>query len=137
MITDSIYVGDHHGLSSLPDHYVERSRCLNDFKAMYGGKLPLSYATFVMGNMLVTRRVNHTRLSVYHNLTQSLESRNALLSKRKEQLQNYPALHNQSHSYLQRHPNIQNSFRKLRNSSYNHKQLGAFHGYPLKAKNVT
>ena len=31
------------GLSLRPQHYIQRSKCLNKFKELYGGHLPLHY----------------------------------------------------------------------------------------------
>ncbi len=65
--------GNYTGLSSLPDHYTERSRCLSDFRDMYGGELTLPYATFIIENMMPAPapKRNRTYLSRYHNLTRN------------------------------------------------------------------
>lgn len=63
--------GNYTGLSSLPDHYTERSRCLDDFRDMYGGELILPYATFIIESMTPAPRRNRTYLSRYHNLTRN------------------------------------------------------------------
>ena len=63
--------GNYTGLSSLPDHYTERSRCLDDFRDMYGGELILPYATFIIESMTPAPSRNRTYLSRYHNLTRN------------------------------------------------------------------
>lgn len=48
----TFHAAGYKGLSSLADHYIERSRCLNDFKSMYGGVLPLPHSSLVIQNLM-------------------------------------------------------------------------------------
>lgn len=65
------YTGNYTGLSSLPDHYIERSRCLDDFRDMYGGELILPHATFIMESLMKIPRRNRTYISRYRSLTRN------------------------------------------------------------------
>ena len=122
--------GNYTGLSSLPDHYTERSRCLDDFRDMYGGELILPHATFIIESLITIPRRNRT-LSRYHNLTRNasrsffLRSHNMTKSKSfnmSEQQRLYESFlaqrtQNYSRSNLLRSSNMMSYSRQSRSSN--------------------
>lgn len=57
------------GLSSEPDHYIERSKCLNDFRDMYGGVIPLLHSTLMVEDLASH---TETKITLAHCLLFSL-----------------------------------------------------------------
>lgn len=123
------HADDYQGLSSLPDHYIERSRCLNDFRDLYGGVLHLPYATFIMENMAmrVIPRRNKTYLLRFRNATRTFQAHNSTF-----QGHFYSWKNNVSHSYLHRKQSNFHQWRAVGNGSQPYLKRSYNMTYPLK-----
>ena len=137
--------GNYTGLSSLPDHYTERSRCLDDFRDMYGGELILPHATFIIESLMTTPRRNISR---YYNLTHNASrsfflrthnitrSKSVIVSKRERLHESYLAQRGKNYSRfnLPRPSNRMNYSHQSRSSNINNMtQLRRNHHSALQA----
>ena len=135
------YTGNYTGLSSLPDHYTERSRCLDDFRDMYGGELILPHATFIIESLTTTPRRNRTYMSRYHSLTRNASRSYFLRSHNLTKSKSFNISHQQRlyESFLaQRRQNYSHSSLQLRPSNMSHSYYNNMvRGHKPRSYNVT